>query len=382
MKVNKNFNYSILEKTLYEMEGNHSSSATNTIKKELNKCFTDLTCREVIYTNNHDKLFFGMRIYPHIDGDLAVKIITSDAPISYTNYFVEFDSKLFDPMLNLTERELTAVLLHEIGHIVGNPNTTDEVRKNVDMYFTNSDDSLQIQDTVNYKEVLAYAMKDSVMKVGSMFTKIGYTEIIADSFAFSCGYGDALESSLKKLLASSNYVNKDVDNRLITLAWALRLYKEMKIKRLPAIRTLNRAKSYTASELEKREIQNAINNLNRIDDLITEGAIDNVKARLIDKVQKFKKSGIRSIKDDIYEFNLRLRAIETEEDAMLLIRNINSDIAVLEDYMTEPQVSDQERESISDVLEELYAIRVKAAKTADIRNKYSSMIQVVYPNIQ
>lgn len=383
-KTYSNFNFTMMEKLLGMMIENHSESNLNKLRAEVNKFFNKSYCLEIIYTNNTDKLFFGMRVYPLIGGNTEAIDYLGEESLKkkFDKYYIELDSKLFDPMLCLDEKELTAILIHEIGHIVYDNTSIDEVKKAVDMYFINSGDNFDFktyESSKGYRELLAYALKDSVLKIGSIFSKIGNDEIIADSFVAGCGYGYYLESAMKKISSSVSYLNKSTDDRLITLSWVLRLQKDFKLRRLPAIKTLNKAKSLTASKLEEREINYAIDVLNRMDNPVSEGVLDNVRARFSKKFANFKAKGIRSIKDDIYELNLRLRCADTETDLMYIIRTTNSDIAILRDYLTE-DIPDQEREDILKVLEELYDIRQRAAKNKEV-NKYDSLIQVVYPEM-
>lgn len=380
-KINSNYNYDKMISIMNKLDINHSSSRLNELKNELNKLFTGAKCREVIFTDNTDKLFFGMRVYPEITGDMAMNILHNSEPVYYDAYYVEIDSKIVDPMLNLHGRELTAVLLHEVGHIVYDTQPTDEVKKHIDKYFANSDTYMDLKESINYRELLAYALKDSVIKCASLFSRIGDDELIADAFVASCGFGPDLESGFRKIIRSTPFINQNVDNRFINLSWVLRIYAEINTKRLPAIKTLNKAKVLTASQLEKRELTNAVNRLNRLE-MVNEGAIDNIKAKFNKKFAKFKAKGVRSLKDDIYEFTLRARTLETEDEALLLIRNINSDITILEDYISEPELSQEEVDSISALLQELYALRQKVSKDAKIRGTYDSMIRVVYPNMQ
>lgn len=378
-KLNSNYKFDSMISILHKLDINHSSSRLNELKNELNKFFTGAKCREVLYTNNTDKLFFGMRVYPAIEGNTVMDILHNNKAVSYDAYYVEIDSKLLDPMLALSGRELTAILLHEVGHIVYDTQPTDEVKKHIDKYLVNSDSYINLKESINYRELLAYALKDSVMKCASLFSKLGNDEMIADAFVASCGFGPDLESGFRKINRSAMFINDAVDNKFITLAWVLRIYAEINTKRLPAIKTLNKAKTLTGSQLEKRELTNAVMNLNRL--TINEGALDNIKAKFNAKFAKIKAKGIRTLKDDVYEFNLRLRTIETQEEALLLIRNINNDICILEDYITEPDLPQSEVESISDLLQELYYIRQRAAKESKIRSNYDSMIKVVYPNM-
>ena len=377
----KNFDFSKIESILFMLDEDHSGAKLNLLKSEINKFFFKAQCREVLYTVNNDKLFFGMRVYPQIEGNDVVDIMSDDKPKTFSKYYIEFDSKLFDPMLGLDEKEITAIMLHEIGHIVYDTGSIDEVRKNIDMYFTNTGDYLSPNINNNYKEVIAYAMKDAVVKAGSLFCKFGNEENIADIFVASCGYGPYLESGFRKILRSTNYINKDVDDRFIVLSWALRLKRDLKLNRLPAIKTLNKAKQLTGSELEKREITNAVTKLSRMES-VAEGAFENLKSRFSKKLNDFKIKGVKSIKNDVYELNLRLRTAEDPDDLMYIIRTVNTDVAILQDYLSEPEVDDIEKQSIYDALEELYSIRQKAAKEKTVRDKYASLINITYPDIQ
>ena len=376
-KVNSNFDFSIIDKILFTLDEDHSSSTLSKLKSEINRFFYKAKCKEILYTMNTDKLFFGMRVYPVINGNDAIELLGDSKIKPFNSYYIEFDSKLFDPMLGLEDKELTAILLHEIGHIVYDVGTIDEVKKHVDMYFYNTDTTVDFKPT--YRELLAYALKDTVMKAASLFTKFGNEEMIADTFVASCGYGPYLETGFRKILRSSTYMNKDVDDRFITLSWVLRLDTDLLVRRLPAIKTLNKAKTLTASQLEKREIEYAVNKLAHLDS-VHEGAIDNVRSRFSKKFDNFKLKGINSIKNDVYELNLRLRTAETPEDLMYIIRMCNSSIAILQDYLSE-DISDRETESVNAALQELYSIRQKAAKDQKVRGKYDSLIQVVYPDL-
>lgn len=379
-RVASNFDFKTIETIMFNMEDNHSSSNLSKLRNELNKFFIKAKCKEVLYTVNTDKLFFGMRVYPVFDGNKAIEILGDRKSVPFEEYYVEFDSKLFDPMLGLNKREKTAVLLHEVGHIVYDTATIDEVRAQIDMYFSKSGDYVDVNASKGYKELIGYALKDSIVKMGSLFTKFGNTEIIADAFVVSCGYGSDLESAMRKIMRSSTYMAKNVDDRFITLSWVLRLRNEFAIRRLPAVKTLNKAKQLTASKLEQREIAYASNIMSRTDLGLTEGFIDDIKSRFSKKFNDFKLKGIRSIRNDIYELNLRLRTAESAEDLMYIIRQANTNITILQDYLIE-DISDDEKKAVMNTLEELYDVRQKAAKEQTVRDRYDSAIQVIYPDM-
>ena len=46
-----------------------TSADLRSIKNELNRIFNDSECKEVIYTSNLDRMFFGIKVLPMIDAD-------------------------------------------------------------------------------------------------------------------------------------------------------------------------------------------------------------------------------------------------------------------------------------------------------------------------
>jgi hypothetical protein len=65
---------------------------------------------------------------------------------------------------------------------------------------------------------------------------------------------------------------------------------------------------------------------------------------------------------------------------MFIIRQANTNVTILQDYLTE-DLDDSERQSVLNALEELYDIRQRAAKEQVVRDRYDSAIQVIYPNM-
>ena len=70
-----NFDFSKIESILFMLDEDHSGAKLNLLKSEINKFFFKAQCREVLYTVNNDKLFFGMRVYPQIEGNDVVDIL-------------------------------------------------------------------------------------------------------------------------------------------------------------------------------------------------------------------------------------------------------------------------------------------------------------------
>lgn len=384
-RVADNFNFNVISNILSELDESHSGDRLSELRDQLDKFFINTECREVIYTTNTDKLFFGMRVYPLMDGEDAMNLIQEEHPVAFNRYYVEFDSKLFDPLMGLSGEELTAILIYEIAHIIRDTHSIDVLKNNLDMHFANTGEYISLKLSDNYKELLAFGVKDSIVKIASLFSASNRdNEFIDDEFIASIGFGQIINNAYRKILRNIDCVaNGDIDSKLIIMSWILRLQREVTVRRLPAIRLLQKAKTLTGSRLEQREMDNAINSLMKLEDnVLQEGAFENMRNRFAKKFNEFKLKGIKRIENDVFELNLRLRTAEDADELMYIIRTVNTDVAILQDYLTEPEVDEYEREEIYKALQELYAIREKAAKVKDVKNRYDSIVNVVYPEIR
>ena len=336
---------------------NHPSvSILNDLKRELNNLFTEAKCEEIIYTKNTDKLFFGASVTPILNNDETLEIVLGTDEFKIKKYYLELDSKLL--MIGLTSREFTAILLHEVGHMVINDIPVKRVRENIDKYLQDKDQVLDIKSSAQYTQLLNFAVKDTLKKVTSI--RFNNEEVLADSFVVLCGYGDDLKSAEGKI--ASNIWSTTVgvkEPKLVILDWVFRVYTNIKFARIPAIKTLQKSKTYTGSTLEKKEIDKVIAAIQRIDtDLVEESTnlLEGVKKKN-SLFRRLRVNGLRSIEDDLYEYRVRAKNAKTEDEAMYTLRQINTRLAILDDYIKYEDLDDSERERYVDVMNQFRDIR-------------------------
>lgn len=349
------------------------------LKSELNSFFKDSVCADVLYTENTDKLFFGMCVMPVIDRDNVYEILQGTDMVRINKYYLELDSKLFLPTLDLTNRELTAILLHEVGHLVKDTVPMDELRKNLDVYLAKEDDNIKISDSIHYRELLVFGIKDTLRKITSLFER-EEDEFIADEFVVACGFGNELESAFEKIVKNGFTINKNVTNKFITFAWTLRLYKDVKMRRIPALRSLRRGRELSSSRLEKREIDNAIGRLERIDDdaLLETGF--NIGGKFSETIRNMKVKGIRSLEEDLYEYSLRSKNTEFQDESLMLIRQINIRIAIIDDYIATEQLEERDKKRWFDLLDKYIKLREEISRKSTYKDRYSRLY-IEYPTI-
>lgn len=368
------------------------------LRKDLNKFFKDSNCMNISFTQN-DSLFFGMCVLPVTDKDIINAILQDDKSIRFNKYIIEIDSKLLNPILDINPKEFLAMLLHEVGHIINDPTPVEQLRDAINIGLAKKGDSLNIPKSVQYSQILSYGLKSTVRKMNSMFFIYKDGEVLADEFVHMCGFGENLNSAFSKICKSGMKINDDV-NKLTALTWTLTLYKDVKLKRIPALRLLKKMKHITGSQTEKREMEILEKSLLSIDDMSIEESynfdsnpyyfiLETSGSKITQRKSKFAElrkqatvKNIRKFESDVYEYAMRIRHISTEEDALYLMRQINVRISVLEDYLDRERLTDSERKKWWDLLEKYESLREKLSKDVHYRYDYSgSVIQVNYPDI-
>lgn len=356
-----------LEDAMSKIKLNPTNDRLMNLRSVLNNLFKGTDCNGVIYTKNTDKPLFGMCVMPVInETDIKKMILENDFSTLKQNYFLEFDSKLFE--IGLTTRELVAVVLHEIGHIILDiDKAVDEVTKSFYMYLQKNMETIDMQRFIKYADLLAFGFRDAIRKINNIFSD---EETNADSYAVALGYGQELISALKKITDRCTLLNKDLDNKLLVLQWTLRLYKNMKLRRIPAIRTLEKTYQMTGSELEKREINKCMNALKQYEyDAIDESAVIEEKAKL-SIFRRLKYKGMRGIEDDLYGLTLRVKSVDEQDEALMILREINSKLAVLDDYISSEDLDQNDLERWNAVRKKYLMLREELSKKTTYDDKY------------
>ena len=83
-----------------------------------------------------------------------------------------------------------------------------------------------------------------------------------------------------------------------------------------------------------------------------------------------KKNGLRQIEDDLYEYKIRYKNCDTTEEALYIIRQINSRISILDDYLlSNPEISDYERDRWLDIIQKFKDLREEVGKKKVVSRK-------------
>ena len=315
----------------------HSGEDVKNIRNCLDRIFKpDATCINFVYTVNTDKLPFGCVVFPRLSGEEINNFLIVGESTRIDEYEVEIDSKLFD--YGLTDEQVVQVVLFNIYHMIKDIKPCDVVREAIDDYFTKSASQLAIRNSIQYQAILYLGIVDALQQVTSCLYLPN--DIVNDAFLESLGLY-YFEDTLNKLYQRF----PDCDNeatrmpKLSMLEWTLRVYDDVDKERIPAIHLLNKVKSITASTLYIDRINAVINALNRIDTSVTVSeAVNQVfmeAKRRGGLLAYLKYSGLRDIENDLYEFQLRAKNSESEQEVLYALKQINARLAILDDYIRE-----------------------------------------------
>ena len=343
----------------------------NSIKDILNTIFDENQCVDAIYTHNTDKQLFGVRVDPQMSAYDSTVIISSDEKMKLKRYSVELDSRLFD--IDLDESELAAIVIYEIDNTVNNCELFDRVRSIIDYESISNDTIINIRDSINYGQLLIFALKDTIYKLSSMLFK-DKEDLAASTIIQTANLTDSLISAKEKISVALGESSRSP--KPVIVAWMLVMLKNMKINSGVIRDTLTDAKAFTGSKLEVKEIDNALDSIDKINNTLFLGEsteqwedlnafFDRKNLSKLNEISIFKslkKNGLRGIENDLYEYTMRVRNCREADDAYLVMRAINNRLGILEDYLYQEQLSPAEAEHWEEVANRYRDLRTELAK--------------------
>lgn len=364
------------------------------LKNAINDIFDENKCTNVIYTLNTDKQFFGIRINPVISPSDATIILSTDKSVRLVKYQIEFDSKLFN--IGLSDSELAAMTIYEISSMMDNNDIFDRMRALIDYKLVDNDDIINIRDSVNYAQLIIFALKDTMTKLSSSLFKESSDELLNVAIQATGLQEDII--SAKEKISMTEMGDSFRTAKPIILEWMFIMYKNMKINSEVISDTLKDAKLVTASKLDTEEINKTLQSIDRIDNDITvnEGIslnkfFDRKHISVVNEISLFKslkKSGLRGIENELYEFSMKVKNCTEAEDAYMIMRGINSRLGVLEDYLLNEEMNDYDRKHWEYIAQQYRDLRIKLSqkkfkeKQYGLFFDYSKLDQLDKPTVE
>ena len=337
-------------------------NALKVLKDELNTFFCDLKCIEVVYTYNTDKPMFGLFIKPVWGVDKAVvsKFITRDKDdITFKTYKIEIDSKLLDCLM---PAEVCAIMISDINETFTG-RSMDAINATMDAILAFRDEELCEQSAIDSLQLLKTCIELTLHNITSCLTR-NPDEIVCSEFIRGYKLDHQFNSGIDALYGQDFSSSLKVYNPAITLNWYFMIYKNAKTDRYVAS-VIKKSIDLEGATLVKKSLVNTLESLTVVSDMdskylaaVTEAVVKKKKGL----VAQMKRNGLKSLEEDLYEYGMRLRNVETQDDAILLMRQLNSRMSILEDYLAYEDIDEADRKRWTEVYHEYQKIRAELSK--------------------
>lgn len=342
------------------------------IKSELNLFFKDFPCTEILLTENTDNEFFGAQISPMFESpDDWIKMFNPEIQgFKFHHYLLELDTKLFDGKLNANQ--IAALLIHDINKI-NNPIILNDIVSIMDYISMNNGESIKIDHISINKEFFLFVIQDTVRKMTSAFEYIPTELSFADDFLRSYGLNQYYEDAMFAIKEHKNFFKDQVNCPTITLQWYMQKYVGLNsLEHKNLVDTMKESITFTGSKLVRRLVNQVIEKLTIYrteSDRKYYTALTEAAKKKMSLASQIKYSGLKSLEDDVYEYRMRIKNVETENDAIYIIRQINNRMGIISDYLDTEELSDIDRERFFKLYDKYDGLREELSKKAVYNRK-------------
>lgn len=335
---------------------------TNTMRRELNRLFPDFKCGEVIINKNTDKQFFGIMVVPDYKfgscSDFAQRVlqgykgtyvhnaVREFEPFKECAYTLEIDMQLIR-RFDLKPGEVIALVLREIC-VMNSPKPYSDLRNIIDRFVALNNIEIDVYEILKRPELFSTVCDITMHNITSIFEgsnlELCRNDVPDVLRTFEDNIPDYYLSATEKLYSVAT--PESIDTATVLMDWYLRIYDKLDQSR--EIEYLLRDSiEIESSIIIKRMLAYCYKSMSTVSPRDEKYYQDVVQesSRRKGLIYQMKRNGLKSIEEDLFEYNMRLRNVETQDDAILLMRQINSRMSILEDYlMGEKDLDDKERE--------------------------------------
>ena len=341
------------------------SSAFKTVQEVLEECFGDHFELYIIDEPRSEK-YFVMSVFP--ESSTVTKIVEalsnnkSESVIKSlweknNTWLIEIDARIFtDTQMMLTAREVTSILLHEVGHITASNAIT--TRLNTIMRYELAMASYNCRELVNksiFSKLMSLPIFNSCVADNKKTRDSIKEEIRADKFAKAMGYQKELLSVLQKFQKSNKYPNGATKSEELQAStkFAIDTINQFKNRQDNLVKSnLFMLRESCSSDVIRGIIDDVCNELFIEGTTFTESEhLDSIR-ELYNKsiVEQYAKEffnigrkEMQKITQNEIDYTMaKVNSIKSEDDKMMLITYANSKLDLIEyylDILADPKLS-------------------------------------------
>lgn len=347
---------SIDDAFLVLQEDKASESGKKIIKDSLKEIFDVDFDIEIIPVNDNSPLFV-MSVFP--EKSVVSKIISSVTTNSGNietikklwsqnkKWTLEIDERILNKnVVNCTNRELTALVLHEIGHVVCTNSIPSRISTIIQYEIAKSklENKILAADKI-FSKILALPILNACVSDSRKSDKPLSVEIKADNFAKKMGYQQELLSVLKKITTNTKYpkggtINKNMEEMTkfsINTLDQLKAREDNLLKKNLISLKKECVSPYIESYIDDfyntifESGSKAISTIDRV--TFMENRADNIVENYYTEFFFGKKKLSKIDPAELDYIDIKTNEIKNENDKMMLISYIHSKLDIIDFYL-------------------------------------------------
>ena len=347
------------------------------IQDSLNKAFgvdkrddcDKARCRSVMITDNVDRVFFGCFIKMDLPwGPVLHGHDLSDITLSSFDYTIDIDSRLFSMELDLVPGQIVSLILHDVYRMTSFDALTDAVGV-IDAVLAGRRDTFSYRALNNnrLKELLNYSILDYLYRSRSIFAKKENDLVRVPELLSAYELDSAFVEALDPIFKNKDKMSEDINHPSLTVNWAINVILNYQAGYVDVMGILRALRDTCPSTVQQNYLSSIILKFISMSSSLNVAKTNTPKYTTATEASLFngiRKSGLKSLENDLFEYEMRVKNIDDENSAILLMRQINNRMGVISDYLEEENLSDSERRRWQAVYDRYDKLRVKIGRAS------------------
>lgn len=310
------------------------------LKESINKLIPDYNIGILYLSDNTDKELFGIFINRRLDVlSLIGPTDMREIPEGNMNSFdIDIDSKLFT--MGLEPREIASIILYDMYCILSHDATLDVVAV-YDTICAGRESSLKnkIIGKVATENLFRFCASDYLYRARSIFTRDENELVRIPDILPAYDISADFEIAAEKIFKHEYMVcKKNNPPAALSMNWMMSAIYRHTDRSTEILDILRDFMDTSGSTLIKTLVKT-------IARLLVDINVKFFRREIATEASLFsgiRKSGMKSLENDLFEYEMRVKNIEDENSAIFLMRQINSRISIIQDYLEEEKIPEAE----------------------------------------
>lgn len=329
------------------------------LKRNINDYFNkDYECLCITISDNADKEFFGMYIVRDINMyTLFVDDIRNIEEKDNKYYKIDLDSKLFT--IGLAMAEIVSLILYDIYNIASYSASVDIISAlDTILAGRNMGTSTHTLTRDPLDRLFKLCATEYLYRSRSIFASDENNIIRIPDFMRRTDYDQGMEETLmngcETLFKVSNAAARVIPNPSIPLNWYISVAHNYSERTTYPMDVLN---DYITTSGSNLLVQLAEIIARRFHESYTK-----TQKKIIGEASLFngiRKSGLKSLENDVFEYEMRVKNVDDEDSAIFLMRQINSRMGIIGDYLDNENLPEMEYKRWRNLYDRYDKLRIK-----------------------